>query len=91
VEIAWAGIGESRVLARSFLAANEVVRVTCPLRERKFRVVDLACRFDYIFGLAPPDVRRVAAIFSGVEVDDGGGWRAAELPVTVGRMAKSAD
>jgi len=80
VEIAWAGIGQGRVLARGYLAENEVVRVVCPLPAAGLRTVDLVCRFDYLFGLAPPDIRRVAAMFHGVEVSVGTGWRAAELP-----------
>ncbi len=80
VEIAWAGVGEGRVLARAFLAAHEVVRVICPIPVAGVRMVDLACRFDYLFGLAPPDIRRVAANFSKVEVSVGTGWRACDLP-----------
>lgn len=85
VEIAWAGLGDGRILARAFLAPNEVVRVVCPLPAEGPRVVDLICRFDYLFGLAPPDIRRVAAMFSGVEVSHGGGWRPAELPDIAGQ------
>jgi GT2 family glycosyltransferase len=80
VEISWAGIGEGRVLARAFLAANEVVRVVCTLPVAGLRMVDLLCRFDYLFGLAPPDIRRVAGMFHCVEVSVGTGWRQAELP-----------
>jgi len=80
VEISWGGVGQGRVLARGFLAENEVLRVVCPLPVAGLRMVDLTCRFDYLFGLAPPDIRRVAGMFSGVEVSAGSGWRAAELP-----------
>jgi GT2 family glycosyltransferase len=79
VEISWQGIGEGQVLARAFLAENEVVRVACPL-PRGVRMADLRCRFDFVVPLTPPDIRRVGALFSGVEVSHGAGWRAAELP-----------
>ncbi len=80
VEVAWAGAGEGRVLARAFMAENEVRRVACPLPVAGLRMVDLVCRFDFLFGLAPPDIRRVAGMFHGVEVSIGTGWRAAALP-----------
>jgi hypothetical protein len=68
------------VLARAFLSANEVVRVVCPLPLAGLRMVDLLCRFDYLFGLAAPDIRRVTGMFHAVEVSVGTGWRQAELP-----------
>ena len=80
VEISWAGVGEGRVLARAFLSANEVVRIVCALPVAGLRMVDLLCRFDYQFGLAAPDIRRVAGMFHAVEVSVGTGWRQAELP-----------
>jgi GT2 family glycosyltransferase/glycosyltransferase involved in cell wall biosynthesis len=80
VEIAWAGVGDGRVLARAFLGGGEVARVVCPLPDAGIRMVDLVCRFDHLFGLAPPDIRRVAGMFHAVEVSHGNGWRPAELP-----------
>ncbi len=80
VEIAWTGAGENTVLAHGCLAANETSRVVCALPVAGQRMIDLVCRFDYLFALAPPDIREASAMFSGVEVSHGSGWRQAELP-----------
>jgi GT2 family glycosyltransferase/glycosyltransferase involved in cell wall biosynthesis len=80
VEISWDGAGDGQVLARAFMAENEVTRVVCALPASGLRLADLACRFDFLVGLAPPDIRRVAGMFVGVEVSQGAGWRSAELP-----------
>jgi hypothetical protein len=80
IEISWAGVGEGRVLAREFLAENQARRVVCQLPAMDLRMVDLVCRFDHLFHLGAPDVRRAASLFYGVEVDIGTGWRYASLP-----------
>jgi hypothetical protein len=76
VEILWQGT----TLTRAALAENEIRRIVCTVPARDVRYLDLTCRFDFVFALAPPDIRRCAAMFSGVEVSDGSGWQAAELP-----------
>ncbi len=91
VEIAWAGAGEGRVLARAFMNGNEVVRVVCPVPVAGVRMVDLVCRFDYLFGLAPPDIRRVSANFANVEVSVGTGWRKCDLPDIEGQAPPRPD
>ncbi len=91
VEVSWAGVGEGRVLARAFMSGNDVVRVICPLPVAGIRMVDLTCRFDYLFGLAPPDIRRVAANFAKVEVSVGTGWRPCELPDIEGQAPPRPD
>ena len=84
VEIVWANAGDCRILAREFLVENEEYRIVCELPAAGLRLVDLVCRFDYVFPLRPPDLRRAAAMLYGVDVSDGTGWRPALLPGTAG-------
>jgi GT2 family glycosyltransferase/glycosyltransferase involved in cell wall biosynthesis len=76
VEILWNGI----VLTREPLDEGRVKRVVCMVPARDTRFLDLVCRFDFVVPLAPPDVRAAAAMFSGIEVSDGGPWQGVELP-----------
>ena len=76
VEIRWGGT----VLAREFLDQSHVTRVACVIPAKDARFLELTCRFDFVFPLAPPDIRACAAMFSGIEVSDGGGWQGVELP-----------
>jgi GT2 family glycosyltransferase/glycosyltransferase involved in cell wall biosynthesis len=75
VEISCGGV----VVARAFLDEGRVKRVVCPI-PGEARFIDIACRFDFIVPLAPPDIRSAAAMFSGIEVSDGGPWQGVELP-----------
>ncbi len=69
-----------RVLARAFLDETQVKRVVCPIPAADARFLDITCRFDFVIGLQAPDIRRCAAMFSGIEVSDGGPWQPVELP-----------
>jgi GT2 family glycosyltransferase/glycosyltransferase involved in cell wall biosynthesis len=76
VEILWNGM----VLSREPLDEGRVKRVICVIPSRNVRFLDLSCRFDFVVPLAPPDVRAAAAMFSGIEVSDGGPWQGVEVP-----------
>jgi hypothetical protein len=81
VEILWG----TTVLAREPLDEGRVKRVVCAIPAKDARFLDLTCRFDFVVPLAPPDVRSAAAMFSGIEVSDGGPWHSVELPDLPGR------
>ena len=76
VEIA----AQGATLARSSLDEGQVKRVACLLPEGRGGFVDVTCRFDFTFPLQPPDLRACAAMFAGIEIDQGHGWRGVDLP-----------
>ena len=76
VEIA----AQGATLARSSLDEGQVKRVTCLLPEARGGFLDVTCRFDFTFPLQPPDLRACAAMFAGIEIDQGHGWRGVDLP-----------
>jgi GT2 family glycosyltransferase/glycosyltransferase involved in cell wall biosynthesis len=85
VEIAANGVR----LARSMLENGPLQRIACPLPQTGARLLRLTCRFDFVFRLAPPDIRSCAALFFGLRVSEGTGWLEIDLPERPERGAGS--
>jgi GT2 family glycosyltransferase len=75
------------MLARRFLNPGEVTRIVCQIAEGGARRLEVALRFDFVFRLAPPDVRSCAAILHELAVNEGGVWQRIELPHATLRRA----
>ena len=56
-----------------------VQRIVCVLPPADTRLLEIACTFDFLFPLQPPDVRSCAAVLSAAHVNDGSGWFALDL------------
>ncbi len=69
-----------RTLGRHTLEPGNVQRIVCVLPEGQARWLDIICRFDFVFRLGAPDVRECAAMMSAIQVGDGRGWLALDLP-----------
>jgi GT2 family glycosyltransferase/glycosyltransferase involved in cell wall biosynthesis len=74
-------------LLRRFIDEGDGRRIVCPLPDSERRLREITCTFDFTFRLQPPDIRACAAMLSAVQVNDGGGWLAVELPDAAGRAS----
>ena len=76
VEIACNGV----TLTRGFIDQDGQRRIVCTLPPGEARLLEITCTFDFVFPLAPPDIRSCAAMLSAVRVSEGAGWVTIDLP-----------
>lgn len=66
--------------SRSFVGNGGGRPIIVPSLEDNSAIVEICCRFDFVFPMTPPDIRSCAAMLVALRVSDGLGWLTIELP-----------